>query len=353
MNSENEKEDFEKLTGWPRAGDIGFKLFLVVLYAASAVMFSKNVEIIRTVWEISGLWIALAIGLSLAETLPLLAGLLLRRNWARQLLMIILVLSFFHNLWFNYWGHPFSQKNSLSSIIATLIGTILIIWLCKSRWFSKYMCNQGHKIWLWISLGAQVVIIISALGIAGSAYLWTGKHPVKQVPLPAFSVEAPLPEGWRETEAFGYIIPVPAEGTNDYTTYDDGDAAYSFKQLEGTNLVRLAWMTAFKPLYKCFDFAGVTTLERHYQQSYVKRFSVLYTMRHWIRPDGLSCAGFRTESGLDLMYELSKTQTMSFAGVHLEDPVTKEYHELFLGNRPPWDIDEQLKLISRIRKAEQ
>ncbi|MCU0858844.1 MAG: hypothetical protein MUC65_10640, partial [Pontiellaceae bacterium] len=250
MNNEHEKtnmpEDIEKLTGWARAGDIGFKLLLVLLYAAGASIFSKNAIMIRDVWEISGLWIALAIGVTLAESLPLLIGLLLRRNWARQLLMFGSIIGFFHDRWFNYWAHPFSQKNSLSATAGSLTVTILIVWLCKSQWFSKYMYKQGRMLWFWICLSARVTVIISLLGIAGAAYLWTEKHMIKQVPLPAFSIEDSLPEGWKETEAFGYIIPVPAEGTNDHTTYDNGDAAYSFKQLEGTNLVRLAWMTSFK-----------------------------------------------------------------------------------------------------------
>lgn len=341
-----------KLTGWSRVGDLGFKLCLVVLFAVYAVMVLKNVALYTKVWTISsGVWIALAIGLALAESLPLLFGLLLRRNWARQLLMISAVLCFFYNRLFNYWAHPFSSKNSTAGIIGALTTAMIIVWICKSRWFSRYMCTLGNKRWFWISLSALITVIVLQVGFAVGAYGWTGKHLVKQVSLPVCTVEEALPEGWKETEAFGYIIPVPVEGTNDYITYDNGDAAYSFKQMDGTNLMRLAWMTACKPSYQCFSFAGLTSLERHYQQSYVQRFSLLYTLHHWIKPLGYSCSGFRSERGLDLMFELSTTRTRSIAAAYLEDPVTKEYRELILGDRPPWSEEEQLKLISRIRKA--
>ena len=216
------------------------------------------------------------------------------------------------------------------------------------------MCKKGQKIWFWTCMGTRVISTLLILAIAGGAYLWSGKYPENQVLLPPFSLEESLPEGWRETEVFGYIIPVPAEGTNDFTTYDNGDAAYSFKQFEGTNITQLAWMTSLEPTYKAFvDLAGLTTLKRHYKQSYVKRFSLLYAMSHLVKPADLSCVGFSSKNGLDLMYELWETQPRSFASICLENPATKKYHELILGGRPQWCEEERLELISRIRKAEQ
>lgn len=314
--------------------------------------FLPQTQIIFPVW-LTAVIFAYVAAVCLLGQLPLSVGLFLRRNWARKLWLILLIVGLFKPL-VSYWTWgPYSPKNSAESVAGSLTATVLLLAICLSRPFSRYMNRPGGKTWFWISLATYVVAIV---GIIGSVAYWSHTvtdHQIMIIDVPATRLQVEMPEGWREAEIYGYVIPVPTLSTNNLHTFKDGTVWCDFMERKNEKIYRNTLMQQGEPIYRMFSSAfGISNLEEDYRFRFEHRFTLSSNLIRFADRN-YSQVGFCSQEEFDMMFGLwTVDNKRSFVEVRLENSESGEYHELFFQSVPPLTVDKRLDLIARIHRAQ-
>lgn len=334
-------------------GDLLFKSWVVGMLVFSA---SRYAGIFQSVFEMkmvfsSWVLVLLLAGICLEFTLlsiPLCVGLFLRRLWARKLWLVVLFFSLFHPL-DTYWQYgPFSPENSPFRLLAHFIAIALLLAFCMSRPFARYMDRQGGRAWFRIALTVCVLGTIVSRG----AFAWWNftvpKVSCERIDLPTNAMKNPMPDGWMEAEAYGYVIPAPISSTNDHRVFEDGTEWHAFLEKMGEETHRYALIMQEIPSYRYFPKkAGITDLEKAYRIRYEHGSCLIAQTMRVLEPN-FSHVGFQSEDGVDMMYRLWPAEDdRDFIEVGLEDG--KTYHKLILQSKTPLTLEEKLRLVAVVK----
>lgn len=340
---------------WGLVGDGFMKLlavWMVVLACFSAV---QTVRSINSFTQIYPLWIGwgligTSVGILFFVIIPLAVGLWLRRRWARILWIVVLVAGLLIPLK-NYWFYgPFSPKNSLPVVIISLLVSVLLLWLTFSPLFRRYMNRDGGGLWLWV--GVSGLLVVQLFFFIFFMYLNRALRDLSRgevVSLPDARLEERLPAGWSETPLYGFMIPIPAGTTNDFSVDQEGVEINSFANKNEGHVYPVTFMTDPIALYTCWSNSfGVDSLERNFRYRHQLRLHPSLMLRRTI-PEDTTHAGFFIGEAFDLMFELQKNGLCQFILVDLELKPSKKYYSCILRLVEPLSLEEQLLLISRIR----
>lgn len=332
---------------------VGWILFQSIRGMVQCAGFIPGCMTIYPTW-MTVLLCAQSLGAFLLITLPLVVGLILRRDWARKLWIVLLIIGLFEPLQ-NYWFFgPFSPKNSIEYITGFILGKMVLLAICFSRPFRRFMCKEGRKFWKRLALCGAVASIAITITFSTVISYWSSfpdeGEPVQLINIPAINETTPLPPNWSETTIDEWLIPVPTGSTNNQIIADDGVEMNVFMVKEGETVLRMAFLSDAEAIYKCLpEIYGINTLERDFKNRYT--LNTLFTSRMFrlARPINCTHAGFRSTEGFDLMCECWTHANNSYARISLDRHHPQKHYELTLQSKESMTIEEWLALISRIR----
>ncbi|NNJ71472.1 MAG: hypothetical protein HKP10_09340 [Kiritimatiellales bacterium] len=336
-------------------GDPLFKIWVIGILVGSMARYAAvfrylpEMKIVLPLWILALLSVVICVEFVLL-IIPLCVGLFIRRSWGRKLWLVVLLLELLRPL-DTYWQYgPFAPGNSMAALLGRLTGTGICIAVCLSRPFIRYMNRQGGRVWFRIALITCILGAVAARGVAAWWLCTIPKNTTEQVSWPADSIRNPMPVGWREAEAYGYIIPVPVSSTNDHHVFEDGNEWHNFMERRGEEILRYALIAQETPNYHYFpENTGIVDLEKAYRIRYDNSFLMLAGLMRMLESE-FSHVGFCSREEMDMMFRFrSVNDGLSFIEVELENG--KDYHKLIIFSKMPLTLEEKFRLVASVRPS--